>query len=153
MSSPKRIVCAVRGGPESRATISRAIDLAVEYNAKLTFFHVVDAEFLGHAPIRGTLSVIYNELHEMGVFAMLILVDRAERRGVSHVDYLVREGNIRKHLHQFALETNAEIMVLGKPTRSPGSNVFKPANFEEFVAQLKADGQLEIVTVTPDSST
>ena len=147
-NSMKRIVCAVRGGPESRVTITKAINLAAEHSARLTFFHVVDAEFLSYASTGGALSVIYNELHEMGVFAMLILVDRAQRRGVENVDYLVREGNIRKNLHQFAIETSAEIMVMGRPTRSPGSNVFKADDFDEFVAQLEAAGALKIVSVS-----
>ncbi|GAB4535746.1 MAG: hypothetical protein Kow0063_20340 [Anaerolineae bacterium] len=147
-TTPTHIICAVRGGPESRDTISRAIDLAVESGARLTFFHVMDAEFLGYATV-GPLSVVYHELVEMGTFAMLILCDRAQRRGVAHVDYIVREGNIHKQLCQFALETRAEMMVMGRPTRSPGRNVFKVDEFQEFVADLERQGNLRIVQVTP----
>ncbi|MFQ5421914.1 MAG: universal stress protein, partial [Anaerolineae bacterium] len=78
----RQILCAVRGGPESRATVSKAIALALTHQARLTFFHVLDAEFLNYATI-GPLSVIYQELAEMGKFAMLILCDRAKRRGVA----------------------------------------------------------------------
>ena len=145
---PKHIICAVRGGPESRATVSHAIDLALQYTAHLTFLHVLDAEFLEYATV-GPLSLIYNELVEMGTFAMLILCDRAQRRGVEQVDYIVREGNIRKQLYQFALETRAQVMVMGKPTRSPGKNVFKPDDFAAFVADLAADGNIQILQVTP----
>jgi nucleotide-binding universal stress UspA family protein len=145
---PRHIICAVRGGPESRETVSRAIHLALEAGARLTFFHVMDAEFLEYATV-GPLSVVYHELVEMGKFAMLILCDRAQRRGVTQVDYIVREGNIRKQLHQFAVETRAEIMVLGRPTRSPGRNVFKADEFETFVAELEREGNLHIIQVTP----
>lgn len=145
---PQHIICAVRGGPESRDTVTRAIDLALKSGAQLTFFHVMDAEFLEHATV-GPLSVVYHELIEMGTFAMLILCDRAQRRGVAQVDYIVREGNIRKQLHQFAVETCAEVMVVGRPTRSPGRNVFKPDEFETFVAELEREGSLLIVPVTP----
>jgi hypothetical protein len=93
--------------------------------------------------------VVYHELVEMGTFAMLILCDRAQRRGVAQVDFIVREGNIRKQLHQFALETCAEVMVMGRPTRSPGRNVFKSDEFETFVAELEREGSLLIVPVTP----
>ena len=48
---PKHILCAVRGGQESRNTVVRAIDLALEYDARLTFFHILDAEFLGAASL------------------------------------------------------------------------------------------------------
>jgi nucleotide-binding universal stress UspA family protein len=145
---PRHIICAVRGGPESRETVTRAIDLALESGAWLTFFRVLDAEFLNHATI-GPLSVVYRELREMGQFAMLILCDRAQRRGVQKVDSIVREGNVRKQLREFALETHADFMVMGRPTRSPGSNTFKPAEFDAFVAQLEEDADLQIEVVKP----
>jgi nucleotide-binding universal stress UspA family protein len=147
----RQIVCAVRGGPESRATVSRAIAMALETNARLTFFHVVDAEFLEYSTV-GPLSVVYRELEEMGKFAMLILCDRAERRGVSQVDYIIREGNIRKNLVRFAIETHATVMVMGQPTRSPGNNAFKASELEAFVAELEREGGLRVVQVTPTSS-
>ncbi|MFN2188571.1 MAG: universal stress protein, partial [Candidatus Promineifilaceae bacterium] len=78
--NPQHIICAVRGGPESRETVTQAINLALQYGARLTFLHVLDAQFLEYATI-GPLSVVYNELLEMGKFSMLIISDRAQRRG------------------------------------------------------------------------
>ncbi|HSR31302.1 MAG TPA: universal stress protein, partial [Anaerolineae bacterium] len=103
----QHIVCAVRGSPQSRATVTHAIDLALEYGARLTFFYVVDVEFQAQAAIGSPLSVIYQELTQMAKFSMLILCDRAQRRGVQRVDYLIREGNVRKQLLQYAAETRA----------------------------------------------
>ena len=94
---PQHIICAVRGGPESRETVDKAIDLALMHGARLTFLHILDAEFLEYATI-GPLSVVYRELNEMGTFTMLILCDRAERRGVERVDYVLPEGNILQGL-------------------------------------------------------
>ena len=146
----RQILCAVRGGPESRETVTRAVDMALETGAKLTFFHVMDAEFLGQAAIGRTLSGIYDELHEMGKFAMLILVDRAQRRGVENVDYIMGEGNIRKQLIQIAVETKAEIMIVGRPTRSPTSNMFKMDEMQSFAEELAKEGGLKVVVVPPD---
>jgi nucleotide-binding universal stress UspA family protein len=148
--TPKLIVCAVRGGPESRSTVSRAIDLALEHQAHLTFLHILDAEFLEYATI-GPLSLVYAEMVEMGTFAMLILCDRARRRGLECVDYQVLEGNIRKQLLKYAIDTHAEIIVMGKPTRSPGRNVFKPEEFLEFTNEMERDGKLTILQVTPST--
>ncbi len=148
---PRHVVCAVRGGPESRETVTHAVDLALESGAKLTFFRVLDAEFLNHATI-GPLSVVYGELRELGRFAMLILCDRAKRRGVKSVEGIVREGNVRRQLHEFALETHADILVMGRPTRSPGSNTFKPAEFDDFVAQLERDANLQVIVVEASST-
>jgi nucleotide-binding universal stress UspA family protein len=147
----KHIICAVRGGPESRDTVTHAVDLALETGAGLTFFRVMDAEFLEHATV-GPLSVVYHELSEMGKFALLILSDRARRRGVAQVDYIVREGNIQKQLHQFISESHADVLVMGRPTRSPGSNVFKPAELDDFVAGLEREQDLRVVLVTSSAN-
>lgn len=143
----QQILCAVRGGPESRETVTRAVDMALETGAKLTFFHVMDVEFLGQAAISVSKTVIYNELHEMGKFAMIILVDRAQRRGVKEVDYILREGNIRKQLVQIAVETQAEVMIIGHPTRSPTSNIFKMDEMRNFAERLTREGGLQVVVV------
>ena len=145
---PKHVICAVRGGAESRDTVTRAIELALESGTRLTFLHVMDAEFLQHATV-GPLSVVYNELAEMGTFAMMILRDRAQRRGVTEVDYVVREGNIRKQLLQFAIETHAEVLVMGYPTRGPGRNVFEAGELDAFMAELERQGHIRVIQVTP----
>jgi nucleotide-binding universal stress UspA family protein len=144
---PRHIVCAVRGSPQSRATVTHAIDLALESDARLTFFYVADAEFQGRAAIGSPISVVYRELVQMAEFAMLILVDRAQRRGVKQVDYVIREGNVRKQLLQFAAESRADVLVMGWPLRGPGQPTFRPEDFGAFVAQLEevANPRLELV--------
>lgn len=149
-STGRWIICAVRGGSESRSTVTRAVDLALQEDARLTFLHIVDAEFLGFAPIPSRLRVVYEQLGEMAVFIMLILVDRAQRRGVSAVDYQIREGDIRRQLRAVAQESRASALVLGEPVRSPGSNLFTPKAFQRFVADLEALGGLHIITVGPE---
>ena len=143
----KQILCAVRGGPESRETVTYAVNLAIETGAKLTFFYAMDADFLRQATMRRTLRGIYGELMEMGKFAMMILVDRAQRRGVENVDYIIREGNVRKQLKQIANDTHAEIMILGRPTRGPTSNIFKKNEMEEFAEELSMEGNLKVIVV------
>jgi hypothetical protein len=60
---------------------------------------------------------------------------------------LAPEGNIRKRLRQFAVETHAEVM--GQPTRSPGRNVFKADEFGGFVQELEREGNLRVIQVAP----
>jgi len=148
---PTHILCAVRGGQESRNTAISAIDLALEHDAHLTFFHILDVEFL-RVITRSMSSVrsIYQQLREMGNFSMQILCDRAANRGVAKVDYQVREGNVKQQLRQIALETHADIIVMGRPVRSPGSNVFTVKEFEKFNQFLEADTDPHIIVVTPD---
>jgi nucleotide-binding universal stress UspA family protein len=144
----KHIVCAVRGRPESRTTVTRAVDLALEHQAHLTFLHMIDAEFLEHATV-APLSVVYKELVEMARFAMLILCDRAQRRGVRTVDYIVMEGNIRKQLRQFAIDTQADLMIMGAPTPGPGKNVFKQEELKQFIREMEQESNLRIIQIAP----
>jgi nucleotide-binding universal stress UspA family protein len=147
----KHIVCAVRGRLESRATVTRAVDLALDYHARLTFLHVIDAEFLEYATV-APLSVVYKELVEMARLAMLILCDRAQRRGVSEVNYLVLEGNIRKQLRQFAIDTHADLMIMGTPSSGPGKNAFKREALIQFIREMEHEGNLRIIQVTAADS-
>ncbi len=150
----KHIVCAVRGAPESRSTVNRAIELALESGARLTFFHAVDAEFLAYATV-APLSLVHRELHEMGVFLMMILCDRARRRGVAEVEHVVREGNVKKLLRQMARESDADILVMGRPSRRSRRSLFKEKEFETFVPELEREGRfkVEVVTHLPQAET
>ena len=56
----RHIICAVRGGLASQATADRAIDLASEAGAKLTFLHVVDPGCLDCGDVAMT-SAAYRE--------------------------------------------------------------------------------------------
>lgn len=144
--SPHYILCAVRSHPGSEQTVKKAVDLALEAGARLTFFQVVDAEFVSQiASGRTSLKIAYEELTNMAEFTMIILCERARRRGVEEVDYVVRQGNVREHLKRIAIETDAEIMVMGAPKRSPGRNVFTPKTFKAFVAELEEIGKVRVV--------
>lgn len=149
----ERIICAVRGSPQSRATVTRAIDLALEHDARLTFFYAVDAEFLARTTIRGPLSVVYRELIEMSEFTMLILKDRAERRGVAQVDSIIREGDVRTQLLDLVREVQPDLLVLGWPLRGAGRPRFKPDEFKAFVAELEREGntRVDVALAPPDA--
>jgi nucleotide-binding universal stress UspA family protein len=149
----KRIICAVRGSPHSRATVTRAIDLALETGARLTFFYAVDVEFQAQAAIGSPLSVVYSELIEMSEFTMLILKDRAQRRGADQVDSIIRQGDVRKQLLGLIQEVQPDIVVVGWPLRGAGRPRFKPAEFEDFVAELEQEEhvRIEVAPAPPDS--
>ncbi len=57
-SKIRHIICAVRGGPESRETVSHAIDLALESSARLTFFRVMTPSSCNTQPlVHSALSI------------------------------------------------------------------------------------------------
>jgi len=142
------VICAVRGTPESRQTVTRAIDLAVDHHARLTFFLVLDAEFLGKSmPSFRPVQIVYEQLEQMAEFSMLILCDRARRRGVERVNYIIRRGNIPKQMRKMAIETGADVMVIGRPIRRRGRRVFEPEEFDRFIYELEEQGQIKVITV------
>lgn len=142
------IICAVYGKPSSHATTSRAIDLALEHKAKLTFVHAIDAEFLkSSTPSMIALKTVYKQLHDLGIFAMQTLTDQAAQRGVAEVSYLVREGNVQEQLRQTILDLRPDMLVIGKPTTTLGSIVFKEKELDQFIAQLKQELALAVEIV------
>jgi nucleotide-binding universal stress UspA family protein len=143
------IVCAVRGVPQSRDTVSRAIEMALQNEAKLTFLHVVDVQFLEHATV-GPVSVVYNELVEMARFAMMILCDRARRSGVREAEYALREGDTREQMLQFGVESGAQMMIIGQPSDHAGRSLFKGGEFEAFVAELEERSGIRVFQVDPN---
>ena len=142
----QHIVCAVRGGQESRETANSAIALAFKAKAKLTFFHVVDPGCLGCGEIARS-SAAYREFVEKAKSAMHTLGTEARQRGVTHVDLILREGDTRQELRQLAVETDAELMVLGHPTPDSERSVFGEEEFHHFLAELDFGGDLRTVHV------
>ncbi|MCZ7574686.1 MAG: universal stress protein [Ardenticatenaceae bacterium] len=140
------IICAIRGGSDSKSTVATAIDLARTTGLTLHFLYVVNLDFLERTS-SSRVQTISTEMEQMGDF--ILMSAQATRHGVTHVECLIREGDIRKQLRRIARETHANVMVMGRPVRSPGSNVFKPGEFAAFVAELEHIGDLRVVQVTP----
>ena len=66
------IVCAVRGGTDSQATIAEAIDLAQGTGLQLYFLYVVNLDFLVRTSV-GRTHTISEQMHQMGEFILLAL--------------------------------------------------------------------------------
>jgi nucleotide-binding universal stress UspA family protein len=143
----KHIVCAVRSRPGGERTVRRAIDLALETGASLTFFQTVDAEFVRNViDKRASLKAIYQELEGMAEFTMTILCNQARLRGVKKVDCVVRRGDVRQQLIELVAELDPDILVMGRPYPSPGPDRFLAEELDHFVAELEEKGQLQVVT-------
>jgi len=145
----RHILCAVLGKPTSRRTVTRAIDLALKHNARLTFFHVINAEFLAAAtPAMAPLRTFYNQLREMGEFSMLILCDRAQRRGVENVDYIIREGQVLPQIHLAIREMQPDILVVGKPTEPlPQKPALSIQEIDDFIKTVKEELNIQVIPV------
>jgi nucleotide-binding universal stress UspA family protein len=139
------IICAVRSRPGAEETVHRAIQMALDNGARLTFLQIVDADFLVDViDKRASLRAIYGQLSEMADFTMTILCEQATLRGVREVRGVVRSGQVRAELLQFVSEQDADVLVMGRPTPSPGPDRFDEAGLLEFVSSLERAGTLRV---------
>jgi nucleotide-binding universal stress UspA family protein len=83
---------------------------------------------------------------------MLILCDRAQRRGVKEVDFIVLEGEVRKQLRQFAIDTQADLMVMGTPTSGPRKNIFKQEELKQLIREMEERGDIRIIQIPANNT-
>jgi hypothetical protein len=150
----KNILCAVRGIPQSRTTVTRAIDLALEYEANLTFAHVNNADFLISAgPTLTSLPKVKKQIQRLSEFTMTVLCDRAERRGVKKVDYVLREGQFLNQLYELLSELIPDVFVIGRPiTVESDLPNLKLSDIDEFITKVEEDLKITIIPVEIDGT-
>ena len=143
------IICAVRGVPKSRETATRAIDLALENKARLTFVHVTNLEFLGSAtPIMTPIGSVQKQLQDLSKFTMMVLCDRASRRGVQEVDYIVRMGQLYQHLWQVLSEIQPDMLVIGQPIGRPADSAsLIPDELSSFIEDIEQNLKIQVIPV------
>lgn len=125
------IVCAIRGGPASRPTIDKALQLAVETELPLYFLYVVNLDFLSHTSSSRT-HLISKELTEMGEFILLTAQAKAQAKGID-AEGIVHKGNVRDEIVTFCQEVKADYVVLGKPKeQTEKENVFTDDHLDQF---------------------
>ena len=148
----RHIACAVRGRLANRNAVEHAIDLAKQYDARLTFFLVISDDFLAAAtPTMTPTKTLYDGLSEIGEYILVLLSDQAIENGVSEVEYEIRIGDVRSNLREFAGRTNAQVLVMGRPSGLEPRSIFTPQEFAEFVQELEQRGDLSVEVVEPVS--
>ncbi len=108
-----KILCATRGGPDSRRTMQAAIALARERGDELIFLYIADASFLDTiaAPVVVDVDA---ELDRMGRFQLEIAREQAADQGVE-ARLVIRHGRVGEELVAAARELGATVVVLGRP--------------------------------------
>jgi nucleotide-binding universal stress UspA family protein len=110
------IVCAARGGRRIQPSVNRAIDLACEASARLTFLYILDIEFMKCTTV-GHADMVFDELDKMGEFMMIRLCEYANERGCVNADYAIRHGEVREQIQAYLLQNQPDLLVLGRPRR------------------------------------
>jgi nucleotide-binding universal stress UspA family protein len=138
------IVCAIRGGPASRPTIDKSIQLAVETGLPLYFLYVVNLDFLSHTASSRT-HLISKEMYEMGEFILLTAQTEAQSKGID-AQGIVRKGIIRDEIVALCQEMNADYVVLGIPRlQSEKENVFTEDRMDRFGQRIEEESGAKIV--------
>lgn len=130
------IVCAIRGGPDSRPTIEKSIATAKEKNLPIYFLYVVDLNFLTQTSST-RLHTISKEMDEMGEFILLTAQAKAETQGVT-AHGVVRHGKVWDQIVALCHEVGAEYVVLGRPrVHKAEANVFTHDRITQFAEHIE----------------
>ena len=137
------IVCAIRGGPASRPTIAKSIQLALETGLPLYFLYVVNLEFLSRTS-SSRVNRLSKEMHAMGDFILLTAQAQAESQGIK-ADGIVRHGNVGDEIIALCKERKTDFVVLGKPKGQQDENVFTHDQISKFGQRIERESGAKIV--------
>ena len=144
------IVCAIRGGPGSQPTISRAIRLAQETHLPLYFLYIVNLDFLAYTN-SSRVQIISQELRQMGEFILLAAQSRAEAAGVT-AKGIIRQGNVEEEILAFCREIEASHLVLGTPRAKTERNAFGDDAMQAFLQKIREGTKVEIIQSKEEDS-
>jgi nucleotide-binding universal stress UspA family protein len=144
------IVCAVRGGPASKPTISRAISLAKENSLAIYFLYVVNLDFLSHTS-SSRVHTITQEMEQMGEFILLSAQATASRQEVE-AQGVVRHGNVGAEIIKLCNEVEADYLVLGRPRVQDDADAFTHDQLAEFAKTIEAHTKAKVVVTEQDEA-
>lgn len=135
-----KILCAIRGGPDSRPTQEQAIALAKERGDALIFLYVADVSFLDRTAAPLVVDV-ESELELMGWFQLAMAREQAAAQGVE-AEIMVRHGHLQSELVAAARQVGATLILLGCPLEKTA--VFDHETIQTLAAHLQAATGAEV---------
>jgi nucleotide-binding universal stress UspA family protein len=137
------IICAIRGGPHSKTTITRAIDLAKETGLTLYFLYIVNLEFLSHTS-SSRIHTIMEEMQQMGEFILLSAQAAAAAKQIE-AQCITRHGGVREEMIRLCREIDADYLVLGQPRIERDDTHFTSQMLETFIERTEQETGAQIV--------
>jgi nucleotide-binding universal stress UspA family protein len=144
------IVCAIRGGPASRPTIDKAIELASERGLVLYFLYVVNIDFLDHT-IRSRVQTISQQMQQMGEFIILSAQATAQTKG-SEAQGLVRHGEVTDEIPKLCHEIQADYLVVGRPKFHQEESHFTQTLLADFIKRVEEQTGAKVVLSEPSET-
>ena len=139
------IVCAIRGGPDSRQTIAKAIQLAADSDQKIYFLYVINLDFLTHTQ-SSRIHSITAEMRQMGEFILLSAQAAANGRDVES-EGVVRQGDVGEEIVSLCHEVAANYVILGTPQTETEENIFSIQRMNTFRERLEKETGAEVILV------
>jgi nucleotide-binding universal stress UspA family protein len=139
------IVCATRGGEASRRTQERAISLAKERDADLTFLCVVDPGFVEPSDQR-LRTALEDELRRLGRSLLCIVEARADEQDVE-ARTVIRCGPVRENLEAYLRETGADTLVIGAPAGDRPIAALDPKDVDRLAEAVRESTGVEVIVV------
>lgn len=144
------IVCAIRGGASSQATINQAIRTAQETHLPLYFLYILNLDFLGKASQSRT-QIISEEMQELGEFILLAAQAQAEKQGVT-AKGIIREGEVvEDEIIDLCRELSADYVILGLPKGTTEWNVFTHERLNHFRQRIEQETGAKVLYPVKDS--
>ena len=137
------IVCAIRGGPSSRATTAEAITLARKMTLPVHFLYVVNLDFLARTAT-SRVGVITEEMRQMGKSILSMAQARATEQGVM-AQGVIRHGAVGEQIARLCHEMDADYLVLGRPEPDKEENVFTQVRLTQFIDRLEAETGAKVI--------
>jgi hypothetical protein len=136
------IVCAIRGGSDSRATIEHSIQLALETGLPLYFLNIINLDFLMRTSSR--LALITEEMRQLGEFILLTARNKAITHGAI-AEGVIRQGNVREEISQLSNELAANFVVLGRPRGISDIDIFTQERFQLLFQYIERHSQAKVI--------
>jgi nucleotide-binding universal stress UspA family protein len=139
------IVCAIRGGPDSKPTIDRSIALAGETGLPIYFLYVVNLDFFTHTA-RSRVHTVAKEMHEMGEFILLTAQAKADAQGV-RAEGVVRHGQVIDEIISLCQEISADYVILGEPRGREGIDNLAHEHLTQIGERITKESGARVVLV------
>jgi nucleotide-binding universal stress UspA family protein len=137
------IICAVRGGPDSRPTIEKAITLASNSGLPLYFLYVVNIDFLDRT-ILTRVQTVSQQMQQMGEFILLHAQAAAKAKGIE-AQGVVRHGKVTHEISTLCHEIQADYLVIGRPKFHLEDSHFTETLLAEFIERVEEQTGARVV--------
>jgi nucleotide-binding universal stress UspA family protein len=142
------IVCAIRGGPDSQATIAKAVALAQETDLPVHFLYVVNCDLLSSAS-SNYARAISKHIRQMGRAVLQKAQAMASVQGV-RARGLVRQGKVGDEIASLCHDLGANYLILGRPQAQTEKNIFSEALLAQFIQRIEKQTGAEVVPPNRD---